>query len=270
MELPAHPPTDFLFSKSYQYRTIVGSNMGTNRGQFFTGLTFQIVALVAALSGVRAQSSTAIGVLSTGRGQHDKAAFVFGSTGQLSSGSFVSLPTQSNALSPTSSTASASFTYTPPDNPFTIFAQPNEPAITGNDLFSPLVDVLRTGIPGDPMGRLIPGAAGSTMDTSGANHFEASLAPHWVFCRHSRYPVTVTLPTQVTAREDPYYFGHNFGWIASGVNVRVPLSFIPKQYGKWSASTSADLCYYGTTTTEFVNSIGPQIPKVGAAFTLEL
>jgi len=255
--------------------------MGTNRGRFFTGLTFQIVALVAALSGVRAQSSTAIGVLSLGKGQRADSAFVSGSlqpsgltepshgSAQPASDFFVSLPAQSSALSATSSAGSATFTYTAPGDTFAIFGQPNEPAITGDNLFSPLVDTLRTGIPGDPMGRLFPGVGGN-MDTKGANNFEASLAPHWVFCRHSRYPITVTLPTQVTAREDPYYFGHHFGWVAGGVNVRVPLSFIPRQYGKWSASTSADLCYYGTTTAEFVSSISPQIPKVGAALTLEL
>jgi hypothetical protein len=108
------------------------------------------------------------------------------------------------------------------------------------------------------------------MDTSGANHFEASLAPHWVLRRNSRYPITVTLPAEVTVGDDPYYFGHHYGWIAGGVNVQVPLSFIPKQYGKWNAGTSADLCYYGATTAEFAKSLGLQVPKVGAAISLDL
>jgi hypothetical protein len=80
----------------------------------------------------------------------------------------------------------------------------------------------------------------------------------------------VTLPSQVTVGDDPYYFGHHYGWITAGVNVRVPLSFIPRQCGKWSAETSADLCYYGTTGAEFVNSIGIQMPKLGASLSLDL
>jgi len=81
----------------------------------------------------------------------------------------------------------------------------------------------------------------------------------------SRQQVT---PTSVCGTH--YYFGHHYGWIAEGVNLRVPLSFIPRQYGKWRAETSADLCYYGTTTGKFANSIGWQVPKVGAALKLEL
>jgi len=108
------------------------------------------------------------------------------------------------------------------------------------------------------------------MDIRGANHFEGSVAPRWTFWRQSRCPVTVSVSTQMTVGDDPYYLGHHYGWIAEGVNLRVPLSFIPRQYGKWRAETSADLCYYGTTTGKFANSIGWQVPKVGAALKLEL
>lgn len=265
--------------------------MGTNRGRFFRRVTFQLVALVAALSGVRAQSSTAIGAHATGR---NGGAFVSGSlqpsglmttshgSAQPASGFFVTPSGQSTAVLNTGSAGPAvtfsagsnpagspSFAYTAPGDTFTIF-MPNESAFTANDLFPPLQDMLRTGFPGDPRGRLIPGAGGSALDISAANHFEASVAPRWVLRRQSRYPVTVALPAQITVGDDPYYFGHHFGWIAAGVNVRVPLSFIPRQYGKWSATTSADLCYYGTTPAEFENSIGLQMPKLGAALTLDL
>lgn len=202
---------------------------------------------------------------------------------QPASGFFISPPAQSNALFATDSpgpanssspgsglAGSPSFAFTAPGNAFAVFVQPNEPAFTANDLFPPLLDILGTGFPGDPRARLVPGAGGSNLDITGANRFEASIAPRWVLRQRSRYPVTVTLPAQVTVGDDPYYFGHHFGWIAVGVNVRVPLSFIPRQCGKWSATTSADLCYYGTTMAEFENSIGLQVPKVGAALTLEL
>jgi hypothetical protein len=257
--------------------------MRTGHKPFFLGAGFQIVAVVAALcaiSSVRAQSSSAFGVVASGRSDRAGSGLGAGSlqdpglistshtSAPADSGFFTSPPGLGTAGSSASAIASQTFTYAPPGNAFGIVGSPNESVISDNGLL-PLLDVFRTGIFSDPVGRPMPGVGGN-MDTSGANHFEASVAPHWVFCRDSRYPVTVTLPTQVTAREDPYYFGHHYGWIAAGVNVRVPLSFIPRQYGKWSASTSADLCYYGTTTSEFVNSIGLQIPKVGVALTLEL
>jgi hypothetical protein len=255
--------------------------MGTNFGRFFTGLTFQIVALVAALSGVRAQSSSAFGVVASGR--TDRAGSGLG-TGSLQdpgliSTTHASAPSDSgfftspglNSTSPgsaaTLSSGSQAFTYALPGNAFGIVVSPNEPSISDNGLF-PLLDVFRTGIFGDPITRLAPGVPG-TLDINGASHFDGTVAPRWIFFRQSRYPVTVTLPVQMTVHEDPYYFGHHYGWVAAGANVRVPLSFIPRQYGKWSAGTSTDFCYYGTTRAEFMNSIAWQVPKLGASFCLE-
>jgi hypothetical protein len=260
--------------------------MRTGHKPFFLGAGFQIVAVVAALcpiSNVRAQSSSAFGVVASGR--TDRAGSGLG-TGSLQdpgliSTSHTSAPADSgfftspglNSTSPgsaaTLSPGSQTFTYAPLGSAFGIVALPNEPAISDNGPF-PLLDVFRNGIFSDPIGRPLPGVGGGTMDIRGANHFEGTLAPHWIFFRQSRYPVTVTLPTQMTVSEDPYYFGHHYGWIAAGVNIHVPLSFIPRHYGKWSAGTSADFCYYGTTATEFVNSIGWQVPKLSAAFSLEL
>jgi len=259
--------------------------MRTGHKPFFLGAGSQIVAVVAALcaiSSVRAQSSSAFGVVASGR--TDRAGSGLG-TGSLQdpgliSTSHTSAPADSgfftspglNSTSPgsaaTLSSGSQTFTYAPPGNAFGIVASPNEPSISDNGLF-PLLDVFRTGIFSDPVARLAPGVGG-TLDINGANHFDGTVAPHWIFFRQSRCPVTVTLPLQMTVHEDPYYFGHHFGWVGTGVNVRVPLSFIPRQYGKWSAGTGADFCYYGTTTTEFVNSIVWQVPKLSAAFSLEL
>ena len=104
-----------------------------------------------------------------------------------------------------------------------------------------------------------------------ANHFAATgTVVRFVFAKQSRYPITVTLPINLELGDDPYWFGHQYGWISGGVNLRVPLSFIPTRYGKWSAGSSADMVYYGTTATEFMNSVQPQLPKVAAAITLDL
>ncbi|HJT79964.1 MAG TPA: hypothetical protein VJ719_02110 [Chthoniobacterales bacterium] len=189
---------------------------------------------------------------------------------------FVSVP--SVAPQPVSSfqgsvtSGSQSFVYTTaPGQTSTFVVRTNEPpTITGNDL-SPFLDVSRPDTFGIVIGRPAPpGAVGSTLDVTDASHYEATFAPRWIFNTKSQYPITVTLPTQVTLGEDPYWFGHSYGWIATGLNVRIPLSFIPSRYGKWSAGTSVELCYYGTTMTEFANSVRPQIPKLGAVLTLDL
>jgi hypothetical protein len=241
-----------------------------------------VVALLCIVSSVRAQSSNAFGIMAAGQTSHAGSGIGTGSlqdpglistshtSAPAQSGFFTSGPGQSTTLttSPGSTLVlSPSFTFAAPGNPFTNVVLPNESAISDSALFSPF-ELLRTGIPGDPVGRPTPGVGG-TMDINGANHFDATVAPHWTLCRQSRYPVTVKLPIQVTVHEDPYYFGHDFGWFATGANISVPLSFIPRQFGKWSAGTSAELCYYGTTKTEFMNSIGLQIPKLGAAFSLQ-
>lgn len=289
--------------------------MCTGRELVFRAVGFQIVALVAALSGARAQSSAAFGAVAAARSSRASAVFVaksFQSPGLTSTNpgsdnrafsAFASPPglsTAGNELFSSVPAVATGFTaspasgptepqtfayaapadtfgslsqpsaYTAPAGTFGILTQPNEPAITGNDLFPPLLDMLRSGILVDPRGHAGPDGVGSTMDTRGANHFEASVAPHWTFCRNSRYPITMSLPSQIMVEDDPYYFGHHYGWITTGVNVSVPLSFIPRQCGKWSAATSADLCYYGTTSAEFVNSIGIQMPKLAATLKLDL
>lgn len=256
--------------------------MSYGHAMSFWRANIQIVALLVVSWDVRAQSAASVG---EGRSQRGG--------GVLVAESFRSPVAQSNIVSPGSVqfevgtnelfagvrgvaaglttsagfglAGSEGFSYTAPGDTFGIFIQSTGPAITGNDLFSPFVEIMRSNLPGGA----VP-AAGATMDTSGANHFKALAAPHWVLCRNSRYPITVTLPVQAVAGDDPYWFGHHYGWVAGGVNVRVPLSFIPKQYGKWSAGTSADLCYYGTTTAEFAKSLGLQLPKLGAAVRLEL
>jgi len=283
---------------------------------------FQVVALVAAFSGVRAQNATAIAASASGRGQHNGVAFVDGvlqplgltgnshanaqaasglfspSSGQSTSVSntpvvsgvvpeavqsqvadsevFATVPAVSTSLTAVSSStsnssggsseASSSFTYVAPGQTTGVSIQSNEPAITGNNLLPSLWNVFR----GDPTDRPLPPGVGSHLDTRGANHFEASVTPYWVLGKKSRYPVTVSLSADATIADDPYYLGHHYGWISAGVSARVPLSFLPSRFGKWSAGTSADLCYYGTTTDEFAKSVGLQMPKLGAAFSLEL
>jgi len=280
---------------------IVGLIMCTDRGLLFRVVGFQIVALLAALSAAHAQSRA--GGSASARSEHaagagfvtgtlPTAAFTnadLGNSPQASSGfvspgltlsgradatPFTSISDVSAAVpSPGASSLAGSntFVFAGPSSTFTVVGLPNEQATVTIDFLPPLSDMLRFDLTLGPRGRVTPGElAGGALNSNGANYYEAGVAPNLVLGRHSRYPVTVTFPAHMEVAEDPYWLGHDYGWISAGVAVRVPLSFIPKQFGKWSAGTSADLCYYGTTTDELVHSLGLQMPKVGAAFNIEL
>lgn len=248
--------------------------MSYGRAMSFWRVSVQIVALFVASWNVRAQSVTA----GEARSQHGSATFVAGfSRSPVAESNIESRATPTSAandpfagvsgvgvgLTMSASSGSQGFSYNSPNDTFGIFIQSTGSVTNGNDLFSPFGEILRSSI----LGHAIPGAG--TLNTSGANHFETSVSPHWILCRNSRYPITITLPVQVVAADDPYWLGHHYGWVAGGMNIRVPLAFLPRQCGKWTAGTSADLCYYGTTTTEFAQSVGIlQMPKLAAAIGL--
>lgn len=107
-------------------------------------------------------------------------------------------------------------------------------------------------------------------DWKHGNDFEAGMTAQFVWGRKARYPVTIRLPMYVAASDEQYFLGPHYGYISAGINLRVPLRFISTRYGRWTAGGNADFCYYGTTTSEFVRSIGLQIPKVAAVFSVEL
>jgi len=106
-------------------------------------------------------------------------------------------------------------------------------------------------------------------EDKGRNYLKADMSAQFVFRKNARYPLIVTVPASMAMGDEEYPFGPHFGYITIGVNVRVPLSFIPSRYGRWAAGSSADLCYYGTTANEFVKSVGLQVPKIAAAFSVD-
>jgi len=97
-------------------------------------------------------------------------------------------------------------------------------------------------------------------ERSSGSHFEGGVAPALVFARNSPYPVTVSLPISIAFGDQEYWIGHQFGYVTGGVDLRLPLSFLPARCGKWSVGTNADVCYYGTTTAELMKSV----PALGA------
>ena len=104
----------------------------------------------------------------------------------------------------------------------------------------------------------------------GRSYLEAGLSTDFLLRKNSLYPLAVTIPVSTTLGDEEYFLGPQFAYISSGVNVRIPLSFIPNRYGKWSAGSNADFCYYGKSATESIRSFGLQLPKITAVFSIEL
>ena len=62
----------------------------------------------------------------------------------------------------------------------------------------------------------------------------------------AEYPVALTVPVTLGLSLDEFYVdeeGDNefFGYLSVGANVGVPLSFIPREYGQWSAAAGVTL-----------------------------
>jgi hypothetical protein len=148
------------------------------------------------------------------------------------------------------------------------FNDPNGFAATQFGMPVRLDTMLRDGssAPAPPLSVWITGDDGKD---KGRNYLEGGISAQFVFRKSARYPLIVTVPASFAAGDEEYWFGPHFGYITIGVDVRVPLSFIPSRYGRWTAGSSADLCYYGTTATEFLNSVGLHLPKIGASFSVD-
>ncbi|HEX8322866.1 MAG TPA: hypothetical protein VF595_03030 [Tepidisphaeraceae bacterium] len=82
----------------------------------------------------------------------------------------------------------------------------------------------------------------STGDLAGENAavLQAGIKPSFTFDVVDDYPFSVSLPINAGYFTDPYQGGEGagMGYINAGVTVSVPLAFIPKGYGNWTAAIS--------------------------------
>ena len=106
-------------------------------------------------------------------------------------------------------------------------------------------------------------------EIKGRNYLEVGIRKGFLLRKDTRYPLLVTVPMSIAAGDEQYFFGPNFAYALTGVNVRMPLSFIPTRYGRWTFGGNADVCYFGTSTAEFIKSIGCQTPKIAAVFSVD-
>lgn len=112
----------------------------------------------------------------------------------------------------------------------------------------------------------------STGDLAGENAvvLQVGIKPTFTFDQIDDYPITVGVPMNVAYFTDPYQGGDGagFGYFSAGLSASVPLSFIPKGYGSWSASISE--IYYNTSTNDIPgnpeNNFFVTTLSVGVAF----
>jgi hypothetical protein len=154
------------------------------------------------------------------------------------------------------------------NDPVKTFNDPNGFAAAQFGLPSRLDTMLRDGsvVPASPVCVWVTGDYG---EDKGRNYLEGGMSAQFVFRKNAHYPLIVTVPASMAAGDEEYRFGPRFGYITTGVDLRVPLSFIPSRYGRWTVGSSADLCYYGTSVSEFVNSVGLHLPKIVASFSVD-
>jgi hypothetical protein len=88
-------------------------------------------------------------------------------------------------------------------------------------------------------------------------YLQLGVRPSYVFFEDANYPLTLALPLSVGLSVADYYEesgpdgrDQTFGFFDVGIAASVPLSFIPPEYGAWSATASVDmLALSGTLAT---------------------
>ncbi len=66
-------------------------------------------------------------------------------------------------------------------------------------------------------------------------YYEVGIAPGYSFFKGEAYPLTFTVPLTVGLGPESYN-GETYGFFSAGINMAVPLTFIPSGYGNWTAT----------------------------------
>jgi hypothetical protein len=91
-----------------------------------------------------------------------------------------------------------------------------------------------------------PGVAG--LGPNG-NYYEIGLAPGF-----TAGPVTFTIPLTVGLGSEGFYASDTYGYFAAGLQLSIPLSFIPECYGKWTFSGGYTYYNLGTAVADATNT----------------
>lgn len=93
----------------------------------------------------------------------------------------------------------------------------------------------------------------SAMGPERGEYLELGVAPSYPIVDSETMPVTLTFPIKLGLSLDDYYEvsednEDTFGYASTGAKLSFPLSFIPEDYGAWSASGGVNVLYLGTNT----------------------
>ena len=137
----------------------------------------------------------------------------------------------------------------------------NDADLLGTWALNPHITFLQelTGNNGSGGGHVGLGLDGSKL----GQYYEIGIAPSFTFLKSSKYPITLTLPTQVGLGSSGFY-GTGFGYFSTGGNFSVPLAFIPSSYGSWTANAGGTYYYLGKHTAA-ANSQYGWAPSAGVA-----
>ena len=95
----------------------------------------------------------------------------------------------------------------------------------------------------------------TAMGTERGQYMEIGVAPGFNIVDSESFPVTLTFPNKVGMSLDDYYEVSDsnedfFGYYSGGAKLSFPLTFIPEDYGAWSASGGAQVYVLGSNTRD--------------------
>lgn len=79
---------------------------------------------------------------------------------------------------------------------------------------------------------------------------EFGVAPGFVLAKRTAYPVTFTFPLLVGIGDSNFYPGDVYGYFSAAANLVVPLAFLPRSFGAWTANVGYTYYNLGNATAE--------------------
>jgi hypothetical protein len=79
---------------------------------------------------------------------------------------------------------------------------------------------------------------------------EFGIAPGFVLAKKGTYPLTFSFPLLVGIGDAHFYPGDAYGYFSATGNVSVPLAFLPKSFGAWTANAGFTYYNLGNATAE--------------------
>jgi hypothetical protein len=79
---------------------------------------------------------------------------------------------------------------------------------------------------------------------------EIGIAPGFTVAKKGTYPISFTFPVLLGIGDAHFYPGDVYGYFSATGNVSVPLAFLPKSFGAWTANAGFTYYNLGNATTE--------------------